>query len=338
MKLSAIDLNLLVAFDALLSEGSVSEAAKRIGLSQPAMSKRLARLRTLFRDDLFLRSGDGVRPTERALDVADSIRSALRQVEDVFGGYTRFDAGRSTRILRIATTDNAAATFIPRVMGMLRAQAPRMALIVRALDRREIVNGLERGEIDLALTLVPDAPATIKRAGLFPERYVSLVSARHPEIRRKLTLDLFLKYPHVLITHVGDLKGAIDRLLDERGLKRQVTLSLPYHLAVPELIAETDMIATLSERVVRRFAWPGVRTFPPPLDYPEFRETLLWHRRNDNDPAHAWLRSVIFAASEELQDAEGRIAVRVPESLVHEDSKGVRRLGRPAGHGAGWGA
>ncbi|MGX9429632.1 MULTISPECIES: LysR family transcriptional regulator [Bradyrhizobium] len=306
MKLSAVDLNLLVAFDALLSEGSVSEAARRIGLSQPAMSKRLARLRSLFRDDLFLRSGDGVRPTERALDLADSIRSALRQIEDAFGGYSRFDAVRSTRIFRIATTDNVTATLLPGVMGMLRAQAPRMALVVRALDRREVVNGLERGEIDLALTLIPDAPATIKRAALFPERYVSLVSARHPEIKRKLTLDMFLKYPHVLITHVGDLKGAIDRLLDERGLKRQVALSVPYHLAVPELIAETDMIATLSERIVRSFAWQGVRSFTPPVDYPEFRQTLLWHRRNDNDPAHVWLRNVIFTANDGLQGAEAK--------------------------------
>ena len=129
---------------------------------------------------------------------------------------------------------------------------------------------------------------------------MSLVSARHPGIKQKLTLGLFIKYPHLLITHVGDLKGMVDRLLDERGLKRHVAMSLPYHLAVPAIVASTDMIATLSERVVRRLKWPGVRAFPVPIAFPDFHETMLWHRRNDNDPAHAWLRRLILATSETL--------------------------------------
>jgi DNA-binding transcriptional LysR family regulator len=298
MNLSAVDLNLLVAFDALITECSVSSAAQRVGLSQPAMSKRLSRLRVLLRDDLFVRSGDGVKPTERALDLADGVRSALRQIEDALGGHGRFKPAASKRTFRIATTDHVCAALLPTLIVRLRNEAPNLTLIVRAMDRRDLVQALERGEIDVAITLLPDAPSTIRRTMLFEERYVSLVSARHPEIRRKLTLDLFLKYPHILITHVGDLKGAVDRLLDEKNLKRRVAMSLPYHLAVPALVAGSDMIATLSERVVRLSSWPGVRLFPVPLEYPRFRETMLWHRRNDNDPAHAWLRGAIGAASE----------------------------------------
>lgn len=301
MNLAAVDLNLLVAFDAMLAEGSVSGAARRVGLSQPAMSKRLGRLRALFRDDLFVRSGDGVRPTERALDLADAIRSALRQISDALGGYDRFDASRSARTFRIGAMDHTAAVLLPRIVAMLRAQAPHGALVVRAMDRRELTGALERGDIDVALAVLPDAPATIKRAALFEERYVSLVSAHHPEVKKKLTLAQFLKCPHLLITHVGDLKGAVDRLLDERGLKRHVAMSLPYHLAAPAIIAESDMIATLSERVVHLSAWPGVRAFPAPIEFPSFRETMLWHRRNDNDPAHAWLRGLILAAGARLE-------------------------------------
>ena len=131
-------------------------------------------------------------------------------------------------------------------------------------------------------------------------RWVSLVSVDHPEIQDELTLALFLKYPHLLVTHVGDLKGYIDRILDDRGLKRHVAMSLPYALAAPRLIARTDMISTLSERVLRMVNWPGVRAFPVPFDYSGYNETMLWHRRNDSDPGHVWLRSMLSAASEEL--------------------------------------
>jgi DNA-binding transcriptional LysR family regulator len=305
VNLAAIDLNLLVAFDAMLTEGSVTRAAERIGLSQPAMSKRLGHLRALFGDDLFVRSGDGVKPTERALDLADAIRSALRQIEDALGGYGKFDATRSGRTFRIGAMDHMACELLPQVMAAVRRQSPRAAVVVRAMDRRALVNALERGDIDMALAVLPDAPAAIKRTPLFEERYVSLVSVRHHEIKQRLTLALFIKYPHLLITHVGDLKGVVDRLLDERGLKRHVAMSLPYHLAAPAIIANTDMIATLSERIVRRLEWPGVRMFPVPIEFPSFHETMLWHRRNDNDPAHAWLRRLILATSETFGELAG---------------------------------
>ena len=316
MNLAAIDLNLLVAFDALLAEGSVGAAATRIGLSQPAMSKRLSRLRVLFRDDLFVRTGIGIRPTERALDLADPVRAALRQIEEALGGYGRFEPGRSSRTFRIATPDHVAATLMPLVMARLRKEAPQVSIILRAMHREDLVEAMDRGEIDLAVTLLPDAPTRIKRATLFHERWVSLVSASHPEIRETLTLDLYLKYPHLLVTHVGDLKGYVDRLLDERGLKRHIAMSLPFHLSVPALVAETDMITTVSERVLRLAPWPGVRSFPVPVDYSGYNETMLWHRRNDGDPGHAWLRRVISAASEVL-DAVGAPAIdqaRMPTS------------------------
>lgn len=167
MNLAAIDLNLLVAFDALLAEGSVSGAAARIGLSQPAMSKRLAHLRQLFSDDLFVRSADGVRPTEKALDLADPIRAALRQIEDALGGMGKFSPKRSGRVFRIGTTDHVAATLMPGLMAMLRSTAPKTSIIVRNLHRQEIVEQLEKGSVDLAITILPDAPTTIKRAPLF---------------------------------------------------------------------------------------------------------------------------------------------------------------------------
>lgn len=294
MNLAAVDLNLLVAFDALLGEGSVSAAAARIGLSQPAMSKRLAHLRKLFADDLFVRSTDGVRPTEKALDLADPIRAALRQIEDALGGLGQFSPARSQRVFRIATTDHVAATLMPELMARLRKMAPRTCIIVRSLHRKDVVDQLEKGSVDLAITILPDAPTSIKRANLFHVDWVSLVSASHPEIRYELTLDLFLKYPHLLITHVGDLKGYVDRMLDDRGLKRNVVMSLPYALTVPSIIARTNMICTLSANLIGLAEWPGVRSFRVPFQYSGYEETMLWHRRSDSDPGHSWLRRTLL--------------------------------------------
>ncbi|MER9594707.1 LysR family transcriptional regulator [Mesorhizobium sp. M0244] len=272
MNLAAVDLNLLVAFDALLSERSVSGAAARIGLSQPAMSKRLANLRRFFADDLFIRHAEGVRPTEKALDLADPIRAALRQIQDALGGFGHFSPERSERVFRIATTDHIAATLMPRLIPMLRSAAPTISIVLRSLHRQEIVDCLEKGSIDLAITILPDAPTTIKRASLFHVKWISIVSTEHPEIRDGLTLELFLKYPHLLVTHVGDLKGYIDRLLDDRGLKRTVAMSLPYALAVPAIIADTDMICTLSANVIRLADWPRVRSFRYPSITPAIRK------------------------------------------------------------------
>ncbi len=300
MNLAAVDLNLLVAFDALLSEGSVSAAAVRIGISQPAMSKRLANLRALFADDLFVRRADGVRPTEKALDLADPIRMSLRQIEEALGEIVKFEPGRSRRVFRIATTDHVAATLMPLVAAVLQEKAPKVSIILRSLHRQEIEEGLERGSIDLAITILPDASTTIKRAQLFHVDWVSIVSSAHPEIRDELTLDLFLKYPHLVVTHIGDLKGYVDRMLDDRGLKRNVVLSLPYALAAPSIVAQTSLICTLSANILQLSDAKGIKSFPVPLEYSGYRETMLWHRRNDSEPGHSWLRRFIIDSSERL--------------------------------------
>jgi DNA-binding transcriptional LysR family regulator len=301
MNLAGVDLNLLVAFDALLSEGSVSAAAVRVGLSQPAMSKRLANLRVLFADDLFVRYADGVRPTEKALDLADPIRLALRQLEDALGDVAKFVPQVSRRVFRIATTDHIAATLVPDLMAALQFAAPRISIVLRSLHRQEIVDCLEKGSIDLAITILPDAPTTIKRAQLFHVNWISIVSSDHPEIREDLTLDLYLKYPHLVVSHVGDLKGYIDRMLDDRGLKRSVSMSLPYAMAVPSIIARTHMICTLSANIIGLSDWHGIKSFPVPLEYSGYRETMLWHRRNDSDPGHTWMRRLLTETSNQLR-------------------------------------
>ncbi|WP_455873338.1 LysR family transcriptional regulator [Rhizobium yanglingense] len=271
------------------------------------MSKRLANLRALFGDDLFVRYADGVRPTEKALDLADPIRLALRQIEDALGDMAKFAPQSSRRIFRIATTDHIAATLMPDLMVALRITAPGTSIVLRSLHRQEIVDCLEKGSIDLAITILPDAPTTIKRAQLFHVDWISIVSSEHPEIRQDLTLDLYLKYPHLVVTHVGDLKGYIDRMLDDRGLKRNVIMGLPYAMAVPPIIARTDLICTLSANILDLSDWRGISAFPVPLDYSGYRETMLWHRRNDSDPAPHMVPAPAAREKQRTRDHERRL-------------------------------
>ena len=187
--LANLDLNLLVAFDALVSDRSVSTAALRLGITQPAMSKRLAKLRKLLHDELLVRTPEGTQLTDRALDLAEPIQAALRQVEAALGNHLTFQPTQSTRIFRIATTDLVALALLPRLITRLQAAAPGISLILRTLHRDEIVDALATGKVDLAITVLPAAPPTIKRQELFEERFVCLVAIDHPEIQEQISLE-----------------------------------------------------------------------------------------------------------------------------------------------------
>ncbi|MEM6437212.1 MAG: LysR family transcriptional regulator [Cyanobacteria bacterium P01_D01_bin.115] len=293
INLANVDLNLLVAFDALLTQGSVSEAAIYLGLTQPAMSKRLARLRKVFHDDVFVRTSDGMRLTARSLDLAEPIQTALRQVEIALGSHLTFQPSASTRTFRIATTDLTIAVLIPSLIAHLQGIAPGMSLILLTLHRGELVEALTSGKIDLAITVLPDAPSTIKRLPLFEERFVCLVAVNHPEIQGSITLEQYVTFPHILVTYTADLTGVVDRILEEQGLKRQVVASFPHHLAAPAVVAKTHCIVTVAARAARCYEGTGVQILPLPIDLAPYQETMLWHRRDDLDRTHQWLRAEI---------------------------------------------
>lgn len=297
MNLTSVDLNLLVAFDILIREQNLSRAADKLGLTQPAMSKRLVRLRSLFRDELLTRTNKGMKPTLRALELVEPIRIALRQIQVTIDGCRESKPELSSRIFRIATTDLVAITLIPKLMQLIEKQSPDLRLIVRTMHRKDLVNALEIGEIDLAITVLPDPPAHIKCQNLYGERYVCLVSENHPTIQTELTLQNYLESSHVLVTYTADLHGGVDRFLEAKGLKRKVVLSLPYHLAVPLITAQTSLITTIAERIALATKWEGLQIFPLPIDAIEYQEQLLWHDRNNSDLVHLWLRQLIIEAS-----------------------------------------
>ena len=301
MNLASVDLNLLVAFDILIREQNLSHAAERLGLTQPAMSKRLARLRSLFGDELLTRTNKGMKPTARALELVEPIRIALKQIQVTIDGCSEFKPELSSRTFRLVTTDLVAITMIPKLIELLMVRSPNTRLIIQNINRRHLVNALQTGEIDLAITALPDAPPNIKRQNLFSERYVCLVSEQHPAIQTQLTLEDYLESLHILVTYTSDLHGSVDRFLEAKGLKRKVVLSLPYHLAVPLIVEQTSLITTIAERIAKEaIKSKGIRRFPLPLDEIKYQEQILWHCRDDGDPAHLWLRKLIMEVSKEI--------------------------------------
>jgi DNA-binding transcriptional LysR family regulator len=298
MHIGAIDLNLLVALDALLVERNVTRAAKRVGITQPAMSHALARLRTLLDDDILVRSKSGMLPTARARALEEPIRRALREIEEALRARPVFDPRTAERTFAIATSDYGELVVLPPLLERLAREAPRIDLRVHAVPE-DWSTPLEEGVYDLVL--VPnagDTPAGIVRQKLFDETFVCVLRKGHPAARRGLDLQTFVELPHVLIAPSGRLGGIVDEALAQRSLTRRIALTVPHFLVAPLVIASSDLLLTLAERVARTFAkMAPLEIRQPPLAVRGFAMYQSWHERRRGDPAHAWLRNLVAEVS-----------------------------------------
>ena len=295
MDVAGFDLNLLKAFDALYAERHVTHAGLRIGLSQSAMSGALTRLRDVFGDELFVRTPAGMQPTPRAHDLAGPVADALRLVRGALG-TGRFDPRTADQAFTIAMSDYAAFVLLPPLLARLGAEAPRVDLRVRGMfGRDEAVALLDAGEADLAVGVPTEASPRILALPLFRESFACVARRGHPAFAAGVGLEAFAAAPHLLVSPEGDRSGLVDRELAKLGLKRRVSLSLPQFLVAPFVIAETDLVATLSSRIARRFAETGVgiAVHAPPIALPTWPLALMWHRRTDAHAATAWLRRLV---------------------------------------------
>jgi DNA-binding transcriptional LysR family regulator len=285
-----VDLNLLVALDALLAERNVTRAARRLGLSQPALSAQLARLRDLFRDPLFLPAQRGVTPTARAIELEAPVRRALDEVRDVLAQGRGFDPATADLTVAIACSDYMQVAAIAPLALDLRVSAPRLRLAIRQLDGNLLGQQMEAGVVDLALMTPSTGPPALRTRLLFHERYVTITRRRHPRVRGKLTLDDFVALEHVVVSpRGGGFGGPVDAALGKLGRKRRVAVSAASFLFVPELVARSDLIATVPERLVRERA-ERLQVLDPPLPLEGFRMGLVWHERTQRHPAHRWIR------------------------------------------------
>lgn len=299
VQLGGIDLNALVSLDALLEERSVTRAAARVGLTTSAMSHALRRLRSLFDDPLLVRGKEGMMLTPRAEELAMPLRRGLLDLQRAVRGQVSFDPATARREFQLACTDYVEAVILPRLLGRVAAEAPGVALRVWPIQRT-MASGLESGSLDVAMGPYLDtAPGLVQRT-LFREDFVCVVRRGHPRVRAALDLDTYCALPHALFSPRGEGRGRADAALAALGRERRVVLRVPHLLTAMLLVARTDVVLTTPRRIVCDFAdiWP-VRVLEPPLDLSRFDVKMLWHERYQRDPAHAWLRRMIVAVSEE---------------------------------------
>jgi DNA-binding transcriptional LysR family regulator len=294
MLLSDIDLNLLVLFRRLAATRSVSRTAQDLGLSQPAASNALARLRRHFDDPLFIRTPAGMEPTPRAMQLAEPIRQALETLETAFSQRAEFVPRRSDRSFTMGMTDIGEIYFLPMLMDRLRDAAPAVSISTVRNTSVQLKEGLEQGQVDLAIGLLPQLQAGFHQRRLFTQRYVCLFRHGHALDGRRLTLRGFEAAEHVVVVSAGTGHGQVDELLARSGVQRHVRLTVPHFVAVGHILQHSDMVATVPEKLAQALAEPfGLSHAPHPARLPAFDVGVFWHAKVHKDPANQWLRQLI---------------------------------------------
>ncbi len=299
MNWGAFDLNLLIVFDAVMQERSVTRAGSRIGLSQPAMSHALNRLRYMLKDELFVRAPDGMVPTPRAEMLAQPLRNALSEMQIALEPAA-FDPGKSDRRFSVGVNNYAAVVLASPLVAAVSAAAPAVQLDLQPSGTLDIADHLDRGELALTLGSMVIPGERFAVLPLLEDPFVMVMRRGHPASQRKLSIAAFTSMPHLAISSTREDAGFVDRWLAERGVARRIAHEAPY-LSAATILAQSDMVATLSRRVAQEL----VRNHPlqicdPPYDSPRVRTVMLWHRRLDREPAHRWLRDVILSVSKSL--------------------------------------
>jgi DNA-binding transcriptional LysR family regulator len=293
---NAFDLNLLVIFDAVVQEKTLTRAGQRLGMSQPAVSHALARLRHMLKDELFVRTPDGMRPTPRAERMIEPVRAALQELQVTLEA-DEFDAAQSSRSFTIAANNYAARAVVPALARTVASLAPSVVLDVRPTGMLHVLDQLDGGEVELALSTLTDGGDRFKCVGLLEDEYVAILSKDHPMAAEpELSIEVFANLPQIDITSSGEDAHFIDDALADRGLARLLTTKVPLHSLILMLIGSKAVAV-----VPRRVAADLVAICPlimRPLPFPSPRVTLsmIWHRRLDNHPAHRWLRGTLRAS------------------------------------------
>ncbi len=294
MNVMDLDLNLLRVFDAIATEGSVTVAGERIGLSQPAMSNALSRLRQLFDDPLFVRTPRGMRPTPFAQQLATPVREALRLIQTALQQHAGFDPRTSGNTFRFYMSDIGEMVFLPGLLERVKHDAPGVKIEVVRIPIRDIHAALEAGELDLAIGFLPGLTTGVRAQPLFREHYVCMLRGDHPAIGARISAKQFRAAAHVLVSYAGTGHQVIEETFLAEGLNERIAARVPHFLVVPMILARTDLIVTVPSRVAAVFAKLGdFKVLALPLAMPSFDVRLHWHERFHQDPANRWLRQTM---------------------------------------------
>jgi DNA-binding transcriptional LysR family regulator len=294
INLRAVDLNLLVVFDAVMAERSVTRAAERLHLTQPAVSHALSRLRALFKDPLFVRTPIGLEPTPHASRLAGRISAALAEIGTILTPGEGFDPATSDRQFIVGMSDYAAFVFMPPLVARVKARAPSVRLVVRHTSHVRGLAMLDNDEAELIVGNFPKPPARIARELLFKEGFLCAARSDHPAFARKLTLRTYLDLEHLHVSLSGEPSGYIDDVLRRKRHRRTIALTVGHFLVAPSILVTTDLVATEPTHILRPAAQQlNLAIQPPPIPLPPFEVVQMWPRRLTMDEGNAWLRTQI---------------------------------------------
>lgn len=300
-KLAAVDLNLLVALRALLTEQHVTRAARQLGLSQSAASHALNRLRDLYDDPLLVRSGRRLELTPRALAILPQLSRGLTELENSLREQGPFAPRQARDTFRLGCADYFQAVLFGPLLSLMQAEAPGIDL--RVMSHASELERLDDGRLDLALLTRAEFPGIFSEQHLFSDGFTCMLRKGHPALRhKKLTLEQYLALGHVFVAPGGTSGSYVDTELEKRGVARRIALQVSSFLAAPLVVSETDLISTGPERLLQRMSerYPIV-LLPTPFKLPRFDLCVVWHSRRDHDPAHVWMREAIVRAARELR-------------------------------------
>lgn len=292
-KPNKIDLNLFIVFDAVYEARNLTRAGDKLGMSQPAVSNALARLRGVFKDKLFVKTSQGMQPTALAQLLAEPVRQAL----DLFNlslSSVEYDPATSDRVFRLAMTDYGASLLLPELVARLKVLAPKVSIRVQHLTESTIQKSLESGKIDLAFSSQMRVGADFYEKTLYRDRFVCLVRMDHPEVGATIDINQFVKLYHILYAPQGGKLGVVDKELAKSGRSLKIAVYAPHVLTIPSIIEKTDFIATIPERLILpHIGDKKLRLIEPPIVVPGFDMKQFWHQTTANDAPNKWLRSLI---------------------------------------------
>ena len=293
------DINLLVVFESMMHERNVSRVGEKLFLGQPTISSALGRLRLMFDDPLFIRSGRVMEPTSRAEEIFSNLAPALDGIAAALSRCQAFDPATSEATFHVGLSDDVEYALLPSLLRHLRVEAPNLTLVVRRADHWQMPQLLTSGEITLGISHTLDFPANAPRKALRPIRPMLLRADGQPG---EMGLDDFCRRPHAVVSSMGNVSEEADHALSQIGRQRKVVLTVPQFSALPMLLADSDMIAIVPDYIARSMAMiEGVRAEPAPLELPHQELSMVWRGATHDDPAERWLRSRCSALLAEQQ-------------------------------------
>ncbi|HVT30544.1 MAG TPA: LysR family transcriptional regulator [Lacipirellulaceae bacterium] len=293
MPIESIDLNLLALFNALEQERNVTLAANRVGLTQPAMSNALARLRQIFDDPLFVRTGRLMQPTPFAERLAEPIRQSCALIDRTLSMRNTFQPSTSTRTFTFYMSDIGEVVNLPIIMSRLQKLAPHITVRVASILQRHLQEAMASGEVDLALGLFPSLKTGFYEQRLYSEKFVCIARADHPQIGKMITQKQFSVIPHVVVQSAGH-ESAFDQIIKRQGIKRVIAVTVPHFVGLPITVGYSDFIATIPLRAARSFSHLAkIKFLKPPFKIPNYDIKQHWHERYHRDPMNRWMRGVV---------------------------------------------